>query len=186
MEPGDGMEWPPAEPGGELHDDLAPPETPPRTRRRRRLPRARDVAAAAFGILVITLIMGIPLGVSGSILAIVVPMQVNSVAYLGGWEAADTFMPVSHSKCHRDCSKVTYGYLTGDGDAVTWNACVPLHQPFTVRAPVLAWWQGRNLIAGTGTAVGFVALALFLEAIALLVLAMPVKVLLSRALRLRP
>jgi hypothetical protein len=133
------------------------------TWRRRRL---SDVGEIVVMGLMILGIMALPLAGGGMLLALVVPPQVNSIAYLGGWERADTFMPVSYGQQCDDggsCSTVTYGYLTGDHDTATWDGQVPLGKPFSVRAPVIAWGMGRQLTDGIGTAIGWVVIALLLE-----------------------
>src|SRR5262245_48428126 len=87
------------------------------------------------------------------IFVLVLPLLVNSVAFLAGAEGSDTFNPVSHGQqCHKgSCHTVTRGYLSGGGQ-VTWPRDVPLGVPFTVRVPVWGWGLGHDPIPGTGTA----------------------------------
>jgi biotin transporter BioY len=102
----------------------------------------------------------------------ILPIQVNSVAYLTGAESRDTFNPVSYGQaCSKGgCQTVTEGYLSNSGANVTWEGQVPLGQPFTVRVPVWAWGTGRNLIDGDGTAIAMVIVGLIFDGFSLLLL----------------
>lgn len=113
------------------------------------------------------------------LLAVVfLPSLVNSVGYLAGAGAKETFVPVSHRvECSRGgCGTVTDGYLEPSGTQTTWTSDVPLGKSFTVRAPVWAWGIGRNLTEGTGTAVGMLVVSVFFEGVAVLVLVAAVMV----------
>lgn len=108
------------------------------------------------GSIVIGLIIGVV------IFVLVLPLLVNSIAFLAGAEGSDTFNPVSHGQqCHEgSCETVTHGYLSGSGDQVTWPRDVPLGLSFPVRVPVWGWGLGHDPIPGTGTAIGFLFLGL--------------------------
>jgi hypothetical protein len=100
------------------------------------------------------------------------PAEVNSWAYVVGAENQDTFNPVSYDQaCGRGgCRTVTEGYLSRSGADVTWGSQVPLGQPFSVRDPLWAWGDGRNLISGDGSAVGTIIAGLFFDGMTLLLL----------------
>ena len=119
----------------------------------------------------------------------VLPGFVNGVAYLAGAEDSATFVPVSYGQqCGRSgCWTITNGYLESGGAAagavggapagsfaggasVTWPTQVPLGQPFTVRAPLMDWGFGSQLIDGDGAAIGYIIAGVFLDGAAVLVL----------------
>jgi hypothetical protein len=103
----------------------------------------------------------------------ILPQEVNAWAYVAGAESQATFNPVSYSHCPalpRGCQVVTDGYLSTSGTDVSWANQVPLGQPFSVRAPALAWGTGRTLIDGDGSAIPNIVAGLFFDAVALLLL----------------
>jgi hypothetical protein len=110
--------------------------------------------------------------ISVVVIVLVLPLLVNSIAFLAGAEDSDTFHPVSYGQeCHKDsCHTVTHGYLSGRGEQVTWPRDVPLGLPFTVRVPVWRWGLGHDPIPGTGTAIGFLVAGLVGCAMASLIL----------------
>jgi hypothetical protein len=76
------------------------------------------------------------------LLVVVLPDQVNAVAYLAGAGKTETFLPQSYELvCSRfGCQYWTDGVLqTNPPVSVTWPNQVPLGQPFSVRQP---WWNG--------------------------------------------
>jgi hypothetical protein len=96
---------------------------------------------------------------------IVLPDQVNALAYLAGAGNTVTFLPQSYEVvCGRfGCSTWTDGVLqTNPPVSTTWPNQVPLGQPFSVRQP---WWKGwghPDLMNG-GAAGAAIAGVLFLE-----------------------
>jgi hypothetical protein len=105
------------------------------------------------------------------------PAEVNSWAYVAGAEHPDTFNPVAYGHvCHvtsrggGGCQTVTEGYLSRSGTHVTWDAPVPLGQPFSARDPLWAWGRGRHLIRGDGTAIANIIAGLFFDGVTLLLL----------------
>jgi hypothetical protein len=56
------------------------------------------------------------------------------------------------------------------GTSMTWPDQVPLGQPFTVRAPLMDWGFGSQLIDGDGTAIGYIFAGVLLDGGAVLVL----------------
>ena len=106
------------------------------------------------------------------IIAVVfLPGLVDSAAYLTGLSPKAAFVPVTYGQaCSRSgCSTVTEGYLQGSGTQVTWDGQVPLDRPFPVREPVWAWGLGRDLIDGTGSAIGLLVMSLLFESVGVLV-----------------
>ena len=108
------------------------------------------------------------------ITAYLLPQEVNAWAYVTGAENQDTFNPVSYSHCPmvygRGCHVVTEGYLSRTGAEVNWGSQVPLGQRISVRDPLWAWGAGRKLIDGDGSAIPYIAVGLFFDAVALLLL----------------
>jgi hypothetical protein len=103
----------------------------------------------------------------------ILPIEVNSWAYVVGAESHDTFNPTSYGQScfsfHRGgCHPVTDGYLSKSGADVTWGNQVPLGQPFGVRDPLWAWGSGRTLIGGDGSAIGTIIAGLFFDGVTLL------------------
>ena len=96
---------------------------------------------------------------------LILPAQVDAVAYLAGAGNTVTFVPQSHELvCGRfGCSTWTDGVLqTTPPVTATWPNKVPLGQPFSVRQP---WWNGwghPDLMNG-GASVAAIAGVLFLE-----------------------
>jgi hypothetical protein len=96
---------------------------------------------------------------------IILPDQVNAVAYLAGAGKTVTFLPQLHvPMCGRfGCDIWTDGVLqTKPPVRTTWPNQVPLGQPFSVRQP---WWNGwghPDLMNG-GAAAGAIAGVLFGE-----------------------
>jgi hypothetical protein len=96
---------------------------------------------------------------------LVLPDQVNALAYLAGAGNTVTFLPQSYEVvCGRfGCSTWTDGVLqTNPPVSTTWPNQVPLGQPFSVRRP---WWKGwghPDLMNG-GAAGAAIAGVLFLE-----------------------
>src|SRR5215472_13941757 len=96
---------------------------------------------------------------------LILPAQVDAVAYLAGAGNTVTFVPQSHELvCSRfGCSTWTDGVLqTTPPVTATWPNNVPLGQPFSVRQP---WWNGwghPDLMNG-GASVAAIAGVLFLE-----------------------
>jgi hypothetical protein len=96
---------------------------------------------------------------------VILPDQVNAVAYLAGAGNTVTFLPQSHELvCGRlGCDTWTDGVLqTNPPVRATWPNQVPLGQPFSVRHP---WWNGwghPDLMNG-GAAGAAIAGVLFLE-----------------------
>jgi hypothetical protein len=106
----------------------------------------------------------------------ILPAEVNSWAYALGAGNQDTFNPVSYGQACTNlargggCRTVTEGYLSKSGADVTWGSQVPLGQPFSVRDPIWAWGDGRNLISGDGSAIPNSIAGLFFDAVAFLLL----------------
>jgi hypothetical protein len=106
----------------------------------------------------------------------ILPAEVNSWAYALGAGNQDTFNPVSYGQACTNlargggCRTVTEGYLSKSGADVTWGSQVPLGQPFSVRDPIWAWGDGRNLISGDGSAIPTIVAGLFFDGVALLLL----------------
>ena len=96
------------------------------------------------------------------ILVAVLPLLVNSVAFLAGAEDSATFHPVSYGQeCNKgDCHPITHGYLSGSGEPVTWHQYEPLAIPFTVRVPVWGRGFGRDPITGTSQGIGLLLAAM--------------------------
>ena len=96
---------------------------------------------------------------------LILPAQVNAVAYLAGAGKTVTFVPQSHELvCGRlGCDTWTEGVLqTNPPVRATWPNQVPLGQPFSVRQP---WWNGwghPDLMNG-GAVGAAIAGVLFLE-----------------------
>jgi hypothetical protein len=96
---------------------------------------------------------------------VILPDQVNAVAYLAGAGKTVTFVPQSRALvCSRfGCDTWTDGVLqTNPPVTATWPNQVPLGQPFSVRQP---WWNGwghRDLMNG-GASGGAIASCLFGE-----------------------
>jgi hypothetical protein len=96
---------------------------------------------------------------------LILPDQVNAVAYLAGAGSTVTFRPQSYELvCGRyGCSTWTDGVLqTRPPVRTTWPNQVPLGQPFSVRQP---WWNGwghPDLMNG-GAAAAAIAGVLFTE-----------------------
>jgi hypothetical protein len=108
------------------------------------------------------------------ITAYILPVEVNSWAYVVGAENQDIFKPVSYSHCpvvnHRGCQVVTEGYLSKSAAEVTWGSQVPLGQPFSVRDSLWAWGTGRNITSGDGSAIPDIVAGLFFDGMTLLLL----------------
>ena len=106
----------------------------------------------------------------------ILPVEVNSWAYALGAGNQDTFNPVSYGQAcnnlprYSSCHMVTKGYLSKSGADVTWGSQVPLGQPFSVRDPIWAWGDGRNLITGDGSAIPNSIAGLFFDVIPFLLL----------------
>jgi hypothetical protein len=102
------------------------------------------------------------------------PVEVNSWAYVVGAEHQDTFNPVSYSQAcgRRGCITVTDGYLSRSGADVIWGSQVPLGQPLRVRDPLWTWGMGRNLTltSGDGSAIPTIIAGLFFDGVTLLLL----------------
>lgn len=98
---------------------------------------------------------------------LLLPGQVNGIAYLADPGHKTTFTPVSYSQaCGRGgCQTVTSGTLS-NGTSVTWPRQVPLGQPFAVRAPVWSWGAGRHLVDDAVNAVAYTITGLLFEAAA--------------------
>ncbi len=97
---------------------------------------------------------------------VILPDQVNAVAYLAGAGSTVTFLPQSYELvCGRfGCSTWTDGVLrTNPPVSTTWPDQVPLGQPFSVRQP---WWNGwgHPVLMNGGATGGAIAGVLFLEA----------------------
>jgi hypothetical protein len=96
---------------------------------------------------------------------VLLPNQVNAVAYLAGAGKTVTFLPQSYEQvCGRlGCSTWTDGVLqTHPPVSVTWPDQAALGQPFSVRQP---WWNGwghPDLMNGGATGAAIVAV-LFVE-----------------------
>jgi hypothetical protein len=111
-----------------------------------------------------------------AITAAILPVEVNSWAYALGAGNQDTFNPVSYGQAcnnlprYSSCHMVTKGYLSKSGADVTWGSQVPLGQPFSVRDPIWAWGDGRNLITGDGSAIPNSIAGLFFDVIPFLLL----------------
>jgi hypothetical protein len=96
---------------------------------------------------------------------IILPDQVNAVAYLAGAGETVTFLPQLHVPvCGRlGCQTWTDGVLqTTPPVRTTWPNQVPLGQPFSVRRP---WWNGWGHpdLFNAGAAVSAIAAGLFGE-----------------------
>jgi hypothetical protein len=108
------------------------------------------------------------------ITVLILPAEVNSWAYVAGAENQDTFNPVSYGQAcsglKGGCHPVTEGYLSSSDTNVSWGGQVPLGQPFSVRDPLWAWGNGRNLISGDGSAIPNIIAGLFFDGVTLLLL----------------
>jgi hypothetical protein len=96
---------------------------------------------------------------------IILPDQVNAVAYLAGAGNTVTFLPQSYElACDRfGCDTWTDGVLqTNPPVSTTWPNQVPLGQPFSVRQPLWNGWGHPDLMNG-GAAGAAIAGVLFLE-----------------------
>jgi hypothetical protein len=104
----------------------------------------------------------------------ILPAEVNAWAYVVGAGNQDTFNPVSYGQAcsglKGGCHLVTEGYLSRSGADVSWGSQVPLGQPFSVRDPLWAWGNGRNLVSGDGSAIPNILAGLFFDGVTLLLL----------------
>jgi uncharacterized membrane protein len=96
---------------------------------------------------------------------VVLPDQVNAVAYLAGAGKTAIFQPQLHvTVCGRlGCEIWTDGVLeTNPPVSTTWPNQVPLGQPFRVRQP---WWNGwgHPVLVNAGAAAGAIAGVMFGE-----------------------
>jgi hypothetical protein len=93
---------------------------------------------------------------------VILPDQVNAVAYVAGAGSTVTFLPQSYQRvCSRSCDNWTDGVLqTNPPVSATWPNQVPLGQPFSVRQPVWNGWGSPDLMNG-GASAGAIAGSLF-------------------------
>jgi hypothetical protein len=100
-------------------------------------------------------------------LAVTLPNQVNSVAYLTDSTPTAVFAPGSYVQdCGKDgCTTTTAGILEGSGLPAVWPASVPLDRAFLVHAPV--WRTGSSpTLMTSDPAVGYTLLAMIIDATA--------------------
>ncbi|HEY0806746.1 MAG TPA: hypothetical protein VGD84_16860 [Pseudonocardiaceae bacterium] len=105
-------------------------------------------------------------------MAVMLPDQVNAVAYLTGSTSTAAFLPRSYIQdCGRDgCTTRTAGILEGSGLAAVWPAGLPLDRAFLVQAP--AWPAGFSpTLMTSGRAVGYTPLGMIIDAAAVSTLA---------------
>jgi hypothetical protein len=106
---------------------------------------------------------------------------VDGIGYLAGAGKSATFTGQSYDQScgslHGGCQTVTDGVLTRDGVSVstTWPDQVPLGRPFAVRESVWNWGVGGSLIDGDGTAVAAIIVSLLLDAVAVAVVVLFVR-----------
>jgi hypothetical protein len=99
----------------------------------------------------------------------------DGIGYLAGAGKSATFVGQSYDQVcgsfRAGCQTVTDGVLTRDGTSVssTWPDQVPLGQSFAVRESVWNWGAGGSLINGDGSAVAAILVSLLLDAVAVLV-----------------
>jgi hypothetical protein len=96
---------------------------------------------------------------------LILPDQVNAVAYLAGAGNKVTFLPQSYEPvCGRfGCETWTDGVVqTSPPAKATWPNQAPLGQPFSVRQPYWNGWGHPDLM-NAGAAGGAIAGALFVE-----------------------
>jgi hypothetical protein len=106
---------------------------------------------------------------------------VDGIGYLAGAGKSATFTGQSYDQScgslRGGCQTVTDGVLTRDGVSVstTWPDQVPLGRPFAVRESVWNWGVGGSLIDGDGTAVAAIIVSLLLDAVAVAVVVLFVR-----------
>ncbi|MGH3210199.1 MAG: hypothetical protein ACRDNO_20840 [Trebonia sp.] len=107
-------------------------------------------------------------GVAGAVLlacvAVMLPDQVNAVAYLTDSTTTTAFLPRSYIQdCGWDgCTTRTAGILEGNGLTAVWPAGPPLDRAFLVQAP--AWPAGFSpTLMTSGRAVGYTLLAMIID-----------------------
>jgi hypothetical protein len=118
---------------------------------------------------------------------LLLPRQVNAIAWLAGAGRPDTFTGLSYaSQCSSgSCTTVTDGILASTAQVITWPARAPLGQPVPVRDPVWVVLHQPQLDEGTGDALVGAALGLFFDAIAVSALAFAAVRALRRTARAR-
>ena len=95
---------------------------------------------------------------------LLLPDQVNAVAYAIGAGRTVTFVPQSYdlSCASRGCSEYTEGILlTHPPVRATWQHNVPLGQQFPVRLPVWDGWGSPDLMDGTSAGRSMLAALIF-------------------------
>lgn len=103
-----------------------------------------------------------------ALMVVVLPMEVNGVAYLTGAAPRATFHAVRHERdCGKGgCSINTDGYLTPSGIKTTLIGDVPIGSSESTREPAWHWLTGTISIDSTGGAVGELVMGLFPDLIA--------------------
>jgi hypothetical protein len=103
------------------------------------------------------------------------PGVVDGIGYLTGAGKSASFTGQSYDQScgnfRTGCMTVTDGVLTRGGVSVatTWPGQVPLGKPFAVRESVWNWGAGGSLINGDGAAVAAIIVSLLLDAFAVVI-----------------
>jgi hypothetical protein len=117
-------------------------------------PTGRVLSAVMVTVIGAVVVIGAP----GAVV-VLLPAEVNAVAYVTGSGPSATFVPQSsYRNCggRGGCKTITQGVIErADGTRVNaeWDGEVPLGRPFSVRQPVWTWGPGSTLLHGLRDAI---------------------------------